>query len=401
MPMNKKTFMAALSIAGLLIALVGVQFAEVAKAQISATVTINPEGSVTGTNSIRREDDTYTLTANISMDIQVQKSNIVLDGAGYAILGNGGGRGIDLSNGRGQDPSRPEINNVTVKNFKIVDFYYGVDNANTNNNTFIGNYIENCLNSFWIIGSKNNLVTFNTLKNADIAINYAGTSTLTRNNFIDSMVFVWLSFPPIVEGNYWSDYTTRYPNASEIGNTGVGDIPYVFWTQQNGNETITYQDNHPSIRPIDIVNPTLPTPGPLTVSLAESASALNFGNTINFTVNVEGGVAPYTYEWFVDDQLVETGNSQYYSTSTQPVGPHHIYAQVTDVEGNTAQTLSPEFNVLPTGSLSPSPSEPQQPTIEPTPTPSPSVPELPNWIILPLVAVVAIMIVYFRRSRKL
>jgi parallel beta-helix repeat protein len=28
------------------------------------------------------------------------------------------------------------------------------------------------------------------------------------------------------EGNYWSDYTSRYPNASEVGNTGVGDTPF-------------------------------------------------------------------------------------------------------------------------------------------------------------------------------
>ncbi len=27
-------------------------------------------------------------------------------------------------------------------------------------------------------------------------------------------------------GNYWSDYLTRYANASEIGNTGVGDTPF-------------------------------------------------------------------------------------------------------------------------------------------------------------------------------
>jgi hypothetical protein len=29
------------------------------------------------------------------------------------------------------------------------------------------------------------------------------------------------------EGNYWSDYLTRYPNATEIDNSGVGDTPYV------------------------------------------------------------------------------------------------------------------------------------------------------------------------------
>jgi parallel beta-helix repeat protein len=29
------------------------------------------------------------------------------------------------------------------------------------------------------------------------------------------------------EGNYWSDYTTRYPNATEKSNQGVGDTPFV------------------------------------------------------------------------------------------------------------------------------------------------------------------------------
>jgi hypothetical protein len=28
-------------------------------------------------------------------------------------------------------------------------------------------------------------------------------------------------------GNYWSDYLTKYPNASEVGNTGIGDTPYI------------------------------------------------------------------------------------------------------------------------------------------------------------------------------
>ena len=27
-------------------------------------------------------------------------------------------------------------------------------------------------------------------------------------------------------GNYWSDYITRYPNASEVGSSGIGDTPF-------------------------------------------------------------------------------------------------------------------------------------------------------------------------------
>jgi hypothetical protein len=47
------------------------------------------------------------------------------------------------------------------------------------------------------------------------------------------------------EGNYWSDYVTRYPNASEVGNnTGIGDTPYFI----NENNI----DHHPLMSPIKI-----------------------------------------------------------------------------------------------------------------------------------------------------
>ncbi len=48
------------------------------------------------------------------------------------------------------------------------------------------------------------------------------------------------------EGNYWSDYLTRYPNASETGKTGVGDTP--FYINENNI------DQHPLLAPIDITN---------------------------------------------------------------------------------------------------------------------------------------------------
>ena len=52
---------------------------------------IHPDGSVEGTDRLQ------------------------LDGAGYTLVGNGeeNSNGIDLSNNRGSNPSRPEISNVT------------------------------------------------------------------------------------------------------------------------------------------------------------------------------------------------------------------------------------------------------------------------------------------------
>ena len=64
------------------------------KAQSVGDITIKADGSVTGTDAINQSGNTYTLIANISGNMQVQKSSIVLDGAGYSL---NQGR-IDLTN---------------------------------------------------------------------------------------------------------------------------------------------------------------------------------------------------------------------------------------------------------------------------------------------------------------
>ena len=169
-----------------------------------------------------------------------------------------------------------------------------------------------------------------------------------------------------------------------------------------------------------VQNPTSPTPLPietpsseLTVGLSESASALNFGNTVNFTVTVEGGTKPYTYAWYLDNQLAETSLSPYFSTNSQAVGSHHVYVQVTDANNNSAKTLTVEFNVLPTSTLSPSPSSESQtpstsssPFTEPTETTNPNQNQtLPQWVIVGgiLLAVVVLVVVaglLVRKNRK-
>jgi hypothetical protein len=122
-----------------------------------------------------------------------------------------------------------------------------------------------------------------------------------------------------------------------------------------------------------IPTPTLtPTSNPvLNVSLSESASALNYGNKVNFTVLADGGTKPYTFAWYIDGQMVQTGGSQYFSTDSQAIGSHHVYVQVTDADNNSAATLTVEFNVLPFSNLSPSSSPAQQPTLTQTAEPFP------------------------------
>ncbi len=116
-----------------------------------------------------------------------------------------------------------------------------------------------------------------------------------------------------------------------------------------------------------------PSPTPASTSgvyigLSESASALNYGEMVNFTASPpEGGTSPFTFTWYVDNQqlqVVQSNDSYYFSTNTLPVGSHHVYVEVKDHNGNTATTNTVEFNVLPASSSSPSATQ------EPSATPS-------------------------------
>lgn len=234
------------------------------EAQFLGNIYIKADGSVVGTNSIQRNGDLYILTANISDGIQVQKSSIVIDGAGYTLEGNGQASacGIDLTNGRHHDQSRDEIYNVTVKNMRITHWGHGIDCSINNNNTFIGNYVANCSSTGFQIHGSNNILRNNTLESG-ILILYSGINVITENNIIvhgPVPIFVGDECPEqIVDRNYWSDYLTKYPNAKEIDNTGIWNTPY---TEDNYSGR-SYIDNHPLIEPVPVIKPPLdakPTP---------------------------------------------------------------------------------------------------------------------------------------------
>ena len=94
---------------------------------------IKADGSVEGTDKIHRDGNVYMLTADISgfEPIIVEKDSIVIDGAGYSVIGDEtwkfGGFRLD---GR---------TNVTIKNVKIVDCVQGICLNNSSNNLIANN----------------------------------------------------------------------------------------------------------------------------------------------------------------------------------------------------------------------------------------------------------------------
>ena len=206
------------------------------KSQSTGSIIISYDGYVTGTTAIVQSGNTYTLTANITEWIVVQKSNIVIDGAGYAI----NGAGTDLTNGVGHSFSNQPIYNVTIRNLII-----STGSVSTNgggNHTFYNNYIDR-LN---LVSSMYNNITQCTIGSIDMSYG-ASFTTITENNILNGIT-AFLSSNLTVDRNYWRYYLTRYPNATEVGNTGIGNQPYVIET----STPAIYRDYHPLMKPVSI-----------------------------------------------------------------------------------------------------------------------------------------------------
>jgi hypothetical protein len=225
------------------------------KAQ-SADVYITADGAVIGTNNIQRNGDLYVLTGNITGGIIVQKSNITIDGAGYTLEGHGN-TGIDLTNNLTQYPSPYEIRNVTVENLGIMNFNYSINAHGSSGNTFYYDYIASTTNDtkseillYWNSGGNNitHCIIIGT-----IGIELSNGNIITENNLLGG-ILLQQTGNETIDRNYWSDYLTRYANATEINSSGIGNTPYKIDKYTNGVVTGDLQDNHPLMKPVSIPN---------------------------------------------------------------------------------------------------------------------------------------------------
>jgi len=100
---------------------------ETGKAQLPTDaniIRIRSDATVEGTDKIQRNGDVYTLTGDINgyvgsdeAFIFVERDNVVIDGAGHTVQGNGGGTGILMLRRQG----------VTIKNTNIKGFGIGIN----------------------------------------------------------------------------------------------------------------------------------------------------------------------------------------------------------------------------------------------------------------------------------
>lgn len=234
-------------------------------------ITINRDGSVTPENSfISRVGNVYTLTADVEgYSIRIERSNIVFDGAGHTInTTSGDSPAIRLEVVNGISIKEVEVvgrfTNIYVNNssyclitgVKTNKRIYLADGSNFNTitksnvtmlHTFLGNasnnrIIQNNIFQELGIGSSNNIFSQNNFFLTELSY-IAGDNSWDENSV----------------GNYWSNYSVKYPNASEIGNTGKSDTPYMIDREAYSTllfPNATNVDNYPLMYPYNIENDT-------------------------------------------------------------------------------------------------------------------------------------------------
>ena len=185
----------------------------------SNTIYIRPDGSIDpSTAPIKQVGNVYTLTDNIANNngtaIEVQKDNIVIDGAGYTLQGPGtpfpltdeltGGNGIVISNG----------NNVTVENFLITNALVGIELENSANSQLIQNNVTTYTyeNGVDVFNSSNNVISNNSIvsyasldgcQNNGLDLSNSFNNTVSRNNVVGSWIGISLGSTNncVVSGN--------------------------------------------------------------------------------------------------------------------------------------------------------------------------------------------------------
>jgi parallel beta-helix repeat protein len=247
---------------------------------------INSNGTVSPSTApiVKEGTARYKFTLDVYGAIFVEKDNIEIDGAGHTLLGKGEDVGIYIY----------LKNNITIKNLKITGFQYGIFLNSASQNVILKNEISSNYYGVWLTNSSNNnnvvennvtgnqlgiyldlsqsntissnliagnnkgislyeasknIITGNTFSenSSGITLGESDNNQIFHNNFMYNIIQAYAENSTnswddgVSFGNYWYDYQAKYPEAEEVDNSGIWNIPYEI---SDGN-----QDRYPRVKP--------------------------------------------------------------------------------------------------------------------------------------------------------
>ena len=212
-----------------------------------------PEAPISSLDNI-----TYTLVGNVTDSIVVERSNIIVDGTGCSVEGDGTGNGFGLQN----------IVNVTIENTKIEGCFDGIQLFNSTDNIITGNsLVGNVYEGIGLYYSSYNIIAENSITDNQVGIglydlsnNLISHNSFTNNAiqvYTETSVNVWDNGYPS-GGNYWTDYSgadTRCgPNQDHLGADGIGDTPYTIDSNNTDRYPLMYPWTPPYGHDVSVIS---------------------------------------------------------------------------------------------------------------------------------------------------
>ncbi|MDW8040331.1 MAG: PKD domain-containing protein [Nitrososphaerota archaeon] len=131
----------------------------------------------------------------------------------------------------------------------------------------------------------------------------------------------------------------NYTAGSQVQVTAIPSSGYIFdhW-ELNGTKvgaaptyTVTMNANY-------VLKAFFKQVPPLTVSISPMSASIMVGQQVTFASSVSGGMPPYTYQWYVNNQPISGATSSSWTFKPTEVGIYYVSLKVTDNAGNIAQS---------------------------------------------------------------
>ena len=194
---------------------------------------------ITGNNIVNTLSGTFS---SVQSSVVVSQNNITGNHKDGVRFYGGFNNTISGNNITGNAASGITIegysNNITGNN--LSQNTIGIGLAATYSVIFRNNITENSNAGIYLPGS-NNIISANYMANNKYGIyslpsfGVSSNNTIFHNDFVNNHQNAYSTSPYNIQiwdegyplgGNYWSDYSAVYPNATEIANSGIMNLPY-------------------------------------------------------------------------------------------------------------------------------------------------------------------------------